>query len=179
MSRKMKTVDSIWLDLLDGLERLSSASLTSKKFWYWEYYKSIEKDIKDAEERRRIYQQIYHLERFGYVSKEGFTKKGILRALKLKAKHKDQDDRDNWDNKWRVVIFDIPEKKRRLRNHLRVFLVDSGYKLLQNSIWINPTADFDEIQRFVKSLNIEKYVVLLIVEKISNDLLFKGKFKLN
>ncbi len=43
-----------------------------------------------------------------------------------------------WDGKWRVVIFDIREKRRRVRQKLRILLAGAGMVRLQDSVWINP-----------------------------------------
>ena len=39
---------------------------------------------------------------------------------------------------WRVVIFDIPEKKKILRDIIRDHLKAVGFKKLQNSVFISP-----------------------------------------
>jgi DNA-binding transcriptional regulator PaaX len=43
-----------------------------------------------------------------------------------------------WDGKWRVIMFDIPEKKRRVREMLRPLLSHAGFLRLQDSVWIHP-----------------------------------------
>lgn len=43
-----------------------------------------------------------------------------------------------WDGKWRIVIFDIREKRRRVRNKLRTLLKSAGMVRLQDSVWIYP-----------------------------------------
>lgn len=43
-----------------------------------------------------------------------------------------------WDGKWRVLIFDIKEKRRRIRNTLRHLLTGAGFVRLQDSVWVYP-----------------------------------------
>jgi phenylacetic acid degradation operon negative regulatory protein len=43
-----------------------------------------------------------------------------------------------WDGKWRMVLFDIPEKDRRLRDLLRRHLGAGHFGYLQNSVWVSP-----------------------------------------
>ncbi len=43
-----------------------------------------------------------------------------------------------WDKKWRVVIFDISELNRRVRDGLRHKLRELGFGMLQESVWITP-----------------------------------------
>ncbi|MEK7515869.1 MAG: hypothetical protein AAB555_03020, partial [Patescibacteria group bacterium] len=35
-----------------------------------------------------------------------------------------------WDGRWRVVLFDIPERRRRVRNQLRRFMQEFGFERL-------------------------------------------------
>jgi len=171
-------VRNFLITLADKYLELTKIGMSPKRLWYWEYYRSIEQDIQDAKLRRRIYQQIYHLERFGYFDEKGFTAKALDKIKKWHAKDGSKKILLKWDKKWRIVIFDIPEKKKTAREYLRLFLKNNGFKLLQNSNWICPYGDFDEIQNFLKEEKIEKYVVLLVSDKISNELLFKRKFNL-
>jgi phenylacetic acid degradation operon negative regulatory protein len=74
----------------------------------------------------------------------------------------------SWDKKWRLVVFDIPEEKRKLRNYFRRYLVTLGFGKVQRSIWISPY-DFSEIiQRYAKKLELSKYIFQITAEK------FKG-----
>jgi phenylacetic acid degradation operon negative regulatory protein len=43
-----------------------------------------------------------------------------------------------WDRRWRLVLFDLPETKNKVRVKLRRFLRDSGFGYLQKSVWITP-----------------------------------------
>ncbi len=43
-----------------------------------------------------------------------------------------------WDGKWRMILFDIPEAKRSLRQLYRMKLADLGARMLQSSVWITP-----------------------------------------
>src|SRR3989344_6381151 len=38
-----------------------------------------------------------------------------------------------WDKKWRVIIFDIPEKKKKVRNQIRNLFISAGLFRLQDS----------------------------------------------
>lgn len=43
-----------------------------------------------------------------------------------------------WDGKWRIILFDVPETQRTLRQMLRLKLIDWGARMLQSSVWISP-----------------------------------------
>jgi len=43
-----------------------------------------------------------------------------------------------WDGRWRLVLFDLPSKKRELRMRWWRHLRSAGFGFLQNSVWITP-----------------------------------------
>lgn len=43
-----------------------------------------------------------------------------------------------WDGTWRIVLFDIPEKDRKIRGVLRRQLAAAHFGYLQNSVWVSP-----------------------------------------
>lgn len=168
--------EDLLVDLADSMDRILKANINRSGVWYNDYYDERKRKAKDKKDQRRIYSQIYHLKRFGYVNKKGFTLKGLKKLLIARGKIKQENEK--WDKKWRIVIFDIPEKKKELRNYLRNILMRLGFEKCQNSVWISPYDNFEEIQNIIKRLRIAKFVVLIVVDKISNDLLFKKKFDL-
>ena len=108
---------NLLLNLADNLERLLTVNIDRQKFWHWDYFYENENFYKNKKEKAKIYAQINHLEKFGYIDKKGFTLKGLIKIAETKAKNKKEEHK--WDKKWRVVIFDIPEKKRLTRDYFR------------------------------------------------------------
>jgi len=43
-----------------------------------------------------------------------------------------------WDKRWRVIIFDIPERRRGVRSRLRAIMQECGFVRLQDSVWVYP-----------------------------------------
>lgn len=43
-----------------------------------------------------------------------------------------------WDGKWRIVMFDVPEKRKKVRDTLRMLLRSAGFIHFQDSAWIQP-----------------------------------------
>ena len=83
-----------------------------------------------------------------------------------------------WDKKWRVIIFDIPEKKRRIRDHVRDILVAAGFQRLQDSVWVYPYDCEDVIGLMKTELGIGKYLLYMIVDQIENDRFLRMDFDL-
>jgi DNA-binding transcriptional regulator PaaX len=55
-----------------------------------------------------------------------------------------------WDGKWRLVMFDIREKRRKARTKLRLMLAGAGFVRLQDSVWVYPYA-CDEFVQLVRA----------------------------
>ena len=124
--------------------------------------------------RRRIYEAIQRLnhkrlinliERRGKIYIE-ITEKGnkLLRnfdydELKLPSSK-------TWDKKWRLVIFDVPEKKKKERNALSEKLKDLGFYPLQESVFLYPYECRDEIDFICHFLLIDRYVNYCIIESL-------------
>lgn len=64
------------------------------------------------------------------------TRKGMLRALG--GSHPEERWNRGWDGEWRMVVFDLPEEKRSLRNELRRELRAARFGGLQGSVWVSP-----------------------------------------
>ena len=94
-----------------------------------------------------------------YLTPKG-QKKAFSAYVRAKIILRDQEKAKKWDGKWRVVIFDVPEKKRNHRDYLRSFLKMSRFKELQKSIWVSP-------------YKIPDFLIRLIKE---NDLLYHTRF---
>lgn len=83
-----------------------------------------------------------------------------------------------WDGKWRIIFFDIPEKKRKYRDYLRFIIRTIGFKEFQKSIWIYPHS----VPSFLKDLlfeeNIKQYTRLITTNEIEYDKDLRAKFSL-
>lgn len=83
-----------------------------------------------------------------------------------------------WDGKWRILIFDIKEYRRKTRDKLRRTLIYFGFKHLQHSVWIYPYDCEDLIVLLKADFKIGKDVLYIVAEKVENDLWLKKHFSL-
>mgnify|MGYP001561565694 CR=1 FL=1 len=83
-----------------------------------------------------------------------------------------------WDEKWRVVIFDIPEKKRIIRDQIRILFKSAGFYLLQESVWVYPYDCEDIIALLKTDFGVGKNLLYLIVEELENDKRLREEFGL-
>lgn len=83
-----------------------------------------------------------------------------------------------WDKRYRMVIFDIPERKRSIRASLRRTMREAGFLCIQGSVWVYPYDCEDLVALLKAELHIGKDVLYTIVEKIENDAWIKRHFDL-
>lgn len=79
--------------------------------------------------------------------------KAVLAKIKL--------DSQKWDGKWRLVIFDIPEKRRAVRDLLRSRLKQWDFIHLQQSVWASKKDCTKVLRDFIKSVGIEDWVMVI------------------
>ena len=83
-----------------------------------------------------------------------------------------------WDQRWRVIIFDIPERRRRIRDRLRITMRELGFARLQDSVWVYPY-DCEDLMALLKAdLKLGVSVLYMVVEHIENDKHLRAQFAL-
>lgn len=85
----------------------------------------------------------------------------------------------HWDGKWRVLIFDIPEYRKGLRDRVRRTLAAIGFIRLQNSVWLYPYDCEDLIVLLKSEFKIGKDLLYLIVDSLEYDTPWKRHFGLS
>ena len=105
------------------------------------------------------------------------TEKGE-RMLRMETEKAAGAKKRNWDRRWRVVIFDIPERRRNTRVRLRLFMSEYGFVRLQNSVWVYPYDCEDLIALAKADFRIGADVLYLIVERIERDMHLREHFGL-
>ncbi len=82
----------------------------------------------------------------------------------------------DWDGNWRVVIFDIPEEKRRIRDQFRRKLKHWGFKNWQQSVWVSKADVTDKLRALIEELGIGQWVAVFESGNVSSDnKLFHGR----
>ncbi len=83
-----------------------------------------------------------------------------------------------WNGRWRVVIFDVPERRRKTRDRLREIMERIGFARLQDSVWVFPYDCEDFIALLKAELKIGTAVLYMVVEEIENDKHLRAHFDL-
>ena len=89
------------------------------------------------------------------------TEKGRARGLFFSLDSLSIKKPKKWDGKWRVVVFDIPEGKRRLRDSLRMRLKTLGFYELQRSVFVFPYPCENEVTTLISAFGLEEEVRIL------------------
>ena len=83
-----------------------------------------------------------------------------------------------WNGRWRVVIFDVPERRRVVRDRLRDIMKEVGFVRLQDSVWVFPYDCEDFITLLKAELKIGVAILYMVVEHIENDKYLREHFGL-
>lgn len=138
--------------------------------------------------RRKILTTFDRLRRGGFIlitnkngqihislTSAGRKKAGMFQIDSLGIKKPKQ-----WDEKWRLLVFDIPEKRKIAREALRGKLQELGFHKFQQSIWMHPydcCAEVELLKDFFGLTDAE--MQLVVAENIGQDGKWKQIFKLS
>lgn len=151
-------------------------------------WRAFQKWQKQKEYQKRNFSDIFtRLHRKGFIeveqrghnlhialTPEGRQLAGYLQINALKI-HRPK----TWDRKWRLVMFDIAQPKRRHRNALRGKLEELGFVLYQKSVWVHAFNCRDEIAILKDFFGLHnKEISLIVAAKIDREDYFKKRFAL-
>lgn len=66
--------------------------------------------------------------------------------------------KDTWDGKWRVISYEIPEKKREMRDRLRREMQGWGLGPWHRSFWLTPHPVLEHLKDLVSQKEEEQYI---------------------
>ena len=98
------------------------------------------------------------------------------RAFAFEAQKTGLYPRRRWDKRWRIVMFDVPERRRAVRDKLRMTMKSFGFVRLQDSAWVYPYDCEDLIALLKAELKIGFSALYLVVEPIENDKFLRREF---
>jgi len=139
-------------------------------------YKNRDEDVRKVFKKMFINKIIQPVEKNGrdYVEITDKGKRELVEFDIDTVKIKKQE----WDNKFRVVIFDVPEVKKIAREVLRGKLKEIGFVKIQKSVWASPYECEKEILFITSMYGVEKFVNYMVVEKADFSNYMKEMFNL-
>ncbi len=137
-------------------------------------------------DRMRMRKKLLALEKQGLLTLRekkheiaiSLTPTGLLQAHRYKIEDMKLLKPEHWDRKWRMVLFDVPEEHRSVRNIFKQKLDDLGFVQLQHSVYVHPYACHNEIEYIRTAYDIKQYVKMVIVDKIEGETVLRKHFDL-
>lgn len=129
-------------------------------------------EIEDAKERKYLKSELHRLkkQRFLEEKRRGerlelcLTEKGKKAALRHQISNCD----DILKDKYYVVIFDIPETERRIRQFFRLFLKEADFVQLQKSVWATQKNVLESLKELIHDANAGKWVHIITAIDITD-----------
>ncbi len=147
-----KTADSInsYLDLMTNPTVLRYGTLIDAT------------EINALRNKRRSRAALRNLERSNYIKTKrlgqkiliSLTNKGQIELLSGELKQA----KPHPQKVYTVVIFDIPESQRAVRDQIRYLLKQSDFKKLQQSVWVSRLDNYEAVKKFIKQYKAQAWL---------------------
>jgi len=115
--------------------------------------------------------------KFG-VPRYALTEKGRATLAKYELKFAIIDKPKKWDEKWRIVIFDVRETRRSCRDAIRDSLKKLGFRYLQDSVWLYPYKCSDIVELARTAYGVRHDAKYLVCERFYGDEKYLNHFNL-
>ena len=188
MTKREKTIEwtkevlsgigELLMFMLDPRAQLNVSAISKMGYGQWRdreaFYQAIRERNKILKARKdsaeKIYKVLWKLEQQKIIQtkKDGkrfslsLTFKGFLKMLRFSLfKTKPM----KWDGKWRIVVFDIPEKYKSTRESLRKYLYAMGFAQIQKSVFITKRECLNEVRALMRSCEMEPFTEYFVAEK--------------
>lgn len=146
-----------------GLRRSLKRMEKTKSFW--DYYDEL-KDLKENSARTIL----WRLQKKGLVTKKEGHYKLTLQGLKVVNIFQKKEIKEHqWDGKWRLIMFDIPEKRRDERHWLRFQLLIWDYRPLQKSVFIGKQPIEEDVYSEIIARGLNQFIRLITIGEIDDE----------
>jgi hypothetical protein len=104
------------------------------------------------------------------------SKNGKRRILKYSLENLAIDKPKKWDGKWRLIMYDVSQKRRHMRDVFRDMLKELGFYQLQHSVWLYPYPCEDHVSFLREYYNVGNEVIYVIAHKLEDDAPYRTYF---
>lgn len=128
------------------------------------YARGYERPLKKS----AVSQALKRLREKGFIE-ETLSSEGLVYKLSIAGEelmYFQQDEEKNWDGKWRIIIFDIPESHRKIRRTLRGKLKEWGFIAWQKSVWATKRNIMEKLKKLIIELDISDWIALIESENV-------------
>ena len=150
--------------------------------------KEVSYKIKGRQKEKAFHRSFYYLLRRQLIDVEYQGKQMHItlskEGKKLAGKYQIDDLRipkpKKWDGRWRILIFDIPDKHKVKREALRGKLKELGFFQLQKSVWVCPYNFQNEVEILRNFFSLSRSEMqIILANAIENDREARKFFRLN
>lgn len=125
----------------------------------------------------RIKRTVKNLEKSGHILTESMGRRRYARLTpsgrqKLRSLGLSGDTNlvsTAWDGKWRMVILDVPESDKEVRNALRYILKKAHFACLKNSVWISPHPFEHMLENMKRDLELDKEMMITVTDYLDPE----------
>lgn len=151
------------------------------------FKKCFKRECRTRREKKKLYNAFYYLKGRGLIEMQrkgkqifiSLSEEGKKYAGEYQINDLNIEKPRQWDKKWRVLIFDIPNKHGIKREALRGKLKELGFIQMQKSVWVHPYECEKEIDLLKDFFGLsEKNLQLILAEKVENDQGMRRTYKL-
>ncbi len=144
------------------------------------YFNKLDKRSRDREYQRCL----RYMKRQGLITYTAYdyehgiqlTETGEKRAKKADLEVLAIPKPPKWDGKWRIVMFDIPEKYKTPRDYLSRKLKQLGMIQLQKSVWVYPFTCREEVEVVALTYGVSHFVTYIETGHIDSQQKLKERF---
>lgn len=113
-----------------------------------------------------------------YAALKAFVRKEFTEAERHTTQNSQLKTPRKWDGRWRLVLFDVPESKRPLRDYIRNTLKRLGCREFQRSLWIYPHKLPSFILRMLDDPQVRKHARVVTTYDIDYEEDLRRMFRL-
>ena len=135
------------------------------------WYEMDRKQLYRFLERMHLKNYVEFISKKGGIERVKLTNQGRARFLEYQFKNIILGKNKRWDGKWRMVLFDIPEPKKKIRDALRRKLKELGFLEFQKSVFVYPYPCRDEINFVINFWDIQEHVYYIEAPIIPDQML--------
>ncbi len=97
------------------------------------------------------------------------TVKGIHRLQKMEIEEMNIKTPKHWDNRWRMVVFDIPQTHKNQRYVFVSQLRRLGFDMVRQSTWYHPYPCFDIVDQLVRYCALSQFVTTAEIVRLDES----------
>lgn len=107
------------------------------------------------------------------------TKNGRRRIIKYSLENLSIDKPKLWDGRWRLVLYDVPHRRKQLRDVFRQTLKSLGFYQLQESVWLFPYPCEQQVSFLREYYGVGNEVLYVVATKLEDDGPYRTYFGLD